>query len=331
MKQSLIQPLIVYVLWHPAFADGEKLAKQIYSSFSRDIHNPLSRGIGIPVYFRNILDLEKKNSHPFGIDLDKAQRTAVVLMVDDNMVVDKDWREAVKCVNHLMKQQKKSSHILYPVAVTGNAYNIGGDIPQKNYIRLCNVEEEDAKPLFLINTLAQEMCRNLDNIIRETKPGEITVELSPKPIKLFLSHAKKDGTSLARDLKLHIRDKLRVDTFFDSNDIAMGYDFADELVGSIQESVLLVLQNSVLGRVVTGKKGTADGVVQALGRDFGNQWLDEIPTTVEKPEIAAQAIRQAAERGGVVAFNDLLDHYEEGPSSPWYPNKDVSQLIRKIE
>lgn len=46
-----ISPLTIYVVWHPSFDKGEQVANYLYSSFTRDIYSPLSRGIGIPLFF----------------------------------------------------------------------------------------------------------------------------------------------------------------------------------------------------------------------------------------------------------------------------------------
>ena len=66
--------------------------------------------------------------------------------------------------------------------------------------------------------------------------------LSPAPVMLFLSHAKADGEELAEALRDHIESTSAVQSFFDANDIAPGFDFRSELEGNIERSVLVVLQ-----------------------------------------------------------------------------------------
>ena len=46
------QQLVVYVVYHPEFALGAKLALRFYDHLTRDSSQRIARGIGIPVYFR---------------------------------------------------------------------------------------------------------------------------------------------------------------------------------------------------------------------------------------------------------------------------------------
>ena len=45
-------PLNIYIVWHPNSLISDSIAKALYNTFCRDYRNPLSRGLGIPVYFR---------------------------------------------------------------------------------------------------------------------------------------------------------------------------------------------------------------------------------------------------------------------------------------
>jgi len=223
-------PLTLYVLWHQEFKDGEKYANAIFSTFSRDVKEPLTRGIGIPVYFRT--GTEERNI-PLPIEMDKSERTAVIALIDAKFVIDDEWTSYLNDINDKISPP----HILYPVAVTGSAFNLESDIPEKNFIRLYESEEPRKVEHLLIN-LAQELCRLLYDRKRLADSGS---ELSPAPIKIFLSHAKADGEELIKKLKAYIEEKLSADTFFDATDIAMGYKFPSEIDGNIKESVLLVL------------------------------------------------------------------------------------------
>ncbi len=224
------QPLTLYVLWHPEFEDGKKYANAIYSTFSRDVKEPLARGVGIPAYFRtNVYE----QNRPLPIDVEKSGRTAVIALIDDKVVIDEEW---TSYLNDLGKKIK-TPHILYPVAVTPNAFNMEGGIPEINFIRLYKYEES-RKTINLLINLAQELCRLLYNRDRLAEAGG---ELSPAPIKIFLSHAKKDGEELVKKLNSYIQDKLSADTFFDTTDIAKGFKFPSEIDENIKQSVLLAL------------------------------------------------------------------------------------------
>ena len=53
MKNRLKYPLSIFVVWHPNFKEGKTIANKLYSTFCRDIEQPLSRGLNIPVYYRS--------------------------------------------------------------------------------------------------------------------------------------------------------------------------------------------------------------------------------------------------------------------------------------
>lgn len=95
------------------------------------------------------------------------------------------------------------------------------------------------------------------------------------------------------------------------------------------EPVLLVVQNKVLGECVMVDGSSAENLVQALGRDFGNQWLEKIATRVENPEAVGKAIQQARKQELTIG-TDLLDHMAD-VSKDWYPNKVLSEFAKKLE
>ena len=78
-------PLIVYVLWHPEYAEGALLAHKLFSVFSRNVDDPFARTPGIPVYFRSCS--ATPDAHvPGQIPFEEADYTAIVVLVDDHML-----------------------------------------------------------------------------------------------------------------------------------------------------------------------------------------------------------------------------------------------------
>jgi Uncharacterised protein family (UPF0172) len=105
---------------------------------------------------------------------------------------------------------------------------------------------------------------------------------------------------------------------------------AANLATAAVEPVLLVVQNAALAAVVKGSAdSTTQSALKALGRDFGNQWLDPIQTVMEKPSETAKAIQQAVEQG--IVLPDLIDHFEDSESSSWYRNKEIRALVKNID
>jgi Uncharacterised protein family (UPF0172) len=94
-----------------------------------------------------------------------------------------------------------------------------------------------------------------------------------------------------------------------------------------QPSTLLVLQNAAIGPCLQGKANTAaNDVVKALGKDFGDQYLEPIDLVVDNGEAACQAVAQAYKAN--ISCNDLVDHFNGPPSTtPWYPNPELNAFV----
>ena len=82
-------PFSIYVIWHPAFEAGGKVADYLYASFTRDTEAPLNRGIGIPVYYRS--KPERGSLIPKSIKLSEADYNAIIVLVDDHLFNDDKW------------------------------------------------------------------------------------------------------------------------------------------------------------------------------------------------------------------------------------------------
>jgi len=238
--------LTIRVLWladpipNPAdetkFIPGplDQLAESLYKTFNRSTDKPLDRGMGIPVFFHN--ELPPKPSV-----LKQSKHTILVVLVDDRMVIDPLWNEGLIALGEAVSKTKHR-HRLYPVSLSPNAFNLGPTVAVTNFIRLHNLPstEHDER---LSRTLTHELCRLLLTGKRSEKGAvPARTQLSPAPVMLFLSHAKVDGEELAEALRDHIESTSAVQSFFDTNDIAPGFDFRSELEGNIERSVLVVLQ-----------------------------------------------------------------------------------------
>lgn len=66
-------------------------------------------------------------------------------------------------------------------------------------------------------------------------------------LKLFISHAKRDGLAIAENLRNSIRSKTKLDSFFDKNDIIEGVDFENQIRENVKSSLLMVLDSDAYG------------------------------------------------------------------------------------
>ena len=210
------------------------LADSLYSTFNRSIDNPLERGLGIPVFFH-------VNQPPEPKVLEQSKRTILVVLLDDRMVIDSEWNEGLMKLGKGVSESG-SQHRLYPVALSPNSFNIGPTVAVTNFIRLQRLPSKEHVSR-LSSMLTHELCRLLlSNERSEKESVPVYTRLSPAPVNIFLSHAKLDGEELAEDLRDYIESTSTARSFFDTNDIAPGFDFRSELEGNIERSVLIVLQ-----------------------------------------------------------------------------------------
>ena len=232
----------VYVVWHPQTDGADKdvsvghpLARRIYSYFARDIDNPMSPGLGIPVYFRSTPGAPGSKT-PLAIDLNRAESCAVIVLASSDMVTDEAWSEYVSGIGAAVRSSA-GQHRMFPVSLSKAALELSQVLGQTNFIcyhEFPDEQKEDSLTLWLTH----ELCRFLNR--PRTNAGDRV--LSPKPIRLFISHAKQDGVPLAETFRESIKNTPAA-VFFDSIDIAPGYDFGAEIEENIRESTLLVLQS----------------------------------------------------------------------------------------
>jgi hypothetical protein len=233
--------LILRVIWTAEFSNGSEFARHIYSRLCRDAERPSSRGLGIPVYFHTAATPAAANL-PAALDLDAAEVTVAVVLLDTSMRADHAWRECVRGIeSHIAG--KGRHHLFLPIACEDKVLTV---VDKTNCIRLYNVEFKD-RPNRLISAITHELARLLLAKGTDVTTQDFgTLEKSYAPVKLFISHSKhgREGTLIATQLRDYGRQHLPVATFYDSNDIAAGSNFEKEIQANVADSAMLVVQTN---------------------------------------------------------------------------------------
>lgn len=232
MKNRLKYPLSLFVVWHPEFTEGKKIANDLYSIFCRDIEQPLSRSLGIQVYYRS--------ASLIPIDKSIANRNAIILLIDENYMVDKAFQAYTEQLAGLTDENTR----IYPIALCEQATGIGCSLNSIQFIRyqdrFINIREEYDRGIKKIKSELLHDCARLlmgiQPIWRDTKQDTKI----PSPVKLFLSHAKKDGEETTKRFKIFIESETKLDVFFDTVDIADGYEFEKQIEVNIENAALVV-------------------------------------------------------------------------------------------
>ncbi len=235
------QPILnVYIIWHPdADAYCRPLADAIYTCLNRDPDRPFTRGIGIPTYFRCVPEQGKNKVKPLDIKLNAAVHSVIFVLVEDHLIFDEAWGDYVAALYNQI-QAGNGNHLLVPVALSGSAYNLHPDIGKANFVRLFNLDRNTLKSK-LLHYIVHTLSRLLENAERPANAG---FKLSQLPIKLFISHTKRDpqALKLAEALKRQL-DDTQLDRFFDSVDIASGHNFLDEIRANLQQAALIAIRS----------------------------------------------------------------------------------------
>jgi len=236
-------PLAVYIIWHPDYLDGQQLADFLFFVLCRNPEKPLVRSLGIPVYFRN--KNENGKNVPKDIDFVESEYTAVIALVSNEFVNDKNYGNYLEQIYHTCNA-KKNKRRVYPVALSRYAFNVSSKLSAINFIRIdenknhcvtnSSIQEQIKSPVL------HELCRLLMNMKKASDETD-SLTISP-PVKLFISHSKHDESKLdAIKFRDYINSQTQLKTFFDANDIAYGSNFGEEIKKAASESALVVFQS----------------------------------------------------------------------------------------
>lgn len=236
-NSRIIYPLAVYVIWHPNFKAGKVIANELYSTFCRDTNKPLERGLGIPVFFRY---LQTSNSDmPIKIEKNNASKNALILLIDYEIFIDLGFR---KYIEELTKLIDKDTRI-FPVALCKEAAEIGCGISKKQFIKAFKGDTPVNRSIdYTKKTIKTSVLNDCARLMVNMQPSweDKEEDRTPSPVKLFLSHAKKDGLDIVKRFKYFVLNELKLDVFFDAIDIADGYDFDKQIKTNIINSAILV-------------------------------------------------------------------------------------------
>jgi len=233
--------LVLRVVWNTEFSTGKDLARHVYSRLCRDAERPASRGLGIPVYFHSgSTPVEAKL--PDALALDAAETTVVITLLDTSIRADQAWRECVQNVEKQIAAQSRR-HLFLPIACEDKVLTV---VDKANCVRLYKFEPKE-RPDRLVSALTHELARLLLGRAGDVQTQDFgSLEKSYAPVKLFISHSKHggEGTIIATELRDYGRQHLPIATFYDSNDIAAGYDFEKEIRANVADSAMVVVHTN---------------------------------------------------------------------------------------
>lgn len=241
---DLAKPFFVlYVVWHPSFELGERIANAMMQHFRRDLYKNIVGGAGIPVVFRNACMPD--NDIPISINPEDSEASAIIALVDDNLCESQSWIDYVKGLSEKTEESNKNgfNNILFPVSFNKEALHKVNLNEQA--LRWDSWKGDDnEKTMRLISELTYEFCRMLRHHLAQLEnPSNKNLENYLKKVQIFLSHSKhdSDGTEIATSIRKRIHAGHGLSSFFDVNDIPAGLRFDEVLLAQVRISAMIAI------------------------------------------------------------------------------------------
>lgn len=227
--------LTIYVVWHPDFEEGPKIAESIRSHFREGSH---AAG-WTSVLFRSTPP--NGATLPIPISFDDAGATAVIVLHDGVMASENNWKRYIKQLSNEVAGEGFHCAI-FPVSIEMQNLEL-----RDQAIRWDLWEGDKAERRSrLLREVTLELCRMLRHRLKalenpESDPDDIAVML--EKVRVFLSHSKHDqhGAAIAQRVRDALHASRGLASFFDVNDIPAGLHFDRVLLTEIRRSAVLAI------------------------------------------------------------------------------------------
>ena len=240
--ETTIHPLFVlYVVWHPSYVTGSKVADLLRRHFGGDRHRDVAGEPGLSVIYRR--KVAPGESEPVSIDWDEAETTAVVVLVDSSLADDTAWSNYVRGLAHNAGRRGLLTR-LFPVVMETEGLQLQ---LEEQALRWDLWEESDtAREQRLVSSLTYEFSRILRHrldLFRRPEAAEAPLASYLEKVQVFISHSKHDddGEPVARSIRDWLHANSDMSSFFDVYDIPAGLSFHDVLLHQIETSAVVAL------------------------------------------------------------------------------------------
>ncbi len=337
-------PLSVYLLIDKKNRQVTEIFNRFYTLLCRDVEKPLSDGLDIPVY----LISNDENGEIKSINFAQSEKNAIFFFADMAVYLgDSKWRDYIL---GLKKQiESGAPAVLYSV----KQFEYATDLSFINKDQMILPPNDD-----IIAGWDEVSSRIYDCLIRYIKKDMLQGKL-----KLFISHAKRDGLATAENFRNSIRSKTKLDSFFDKNDIIEGVDFENQIRENVESSLLMVLDSDAYGirqwcqkEILCAKKYNVPIIVVNMHSDVITRtfpYMGNVPSIRLKDDNLDTAINLLLRTGLRYEYQkiylekiveegknddfailshqpELLDMYMLGKNNVLYPEPPVSEEERSI-
>ena len=236
----------IYVIWHPLLSTGKSIADAIYDHFRRNVFIDVGGGTGVSVQYRTVVPTGAVS--PPAIDPSDAETTAIVALLDTNLVADPNWIAYVQACAHAANREGFGVRV-FPIAMESSlTTKLSAPLNRVNFVRWDKWGSDVPTNIRrLLGSLTYELCRMLRHYLEHlkrpsTSPAALKRYLTP--VRVFLSHSKHDvhGEAIANDIRNFINGDVDLAAFLDSKNIPPGTNFDDVLRHYVRVSAVIAIQ-----------------------------------------------------------------------------------------
>ncbi|HXB23525.1 MAG TPA: toll/interleukin-1 receptor domain-containing protein [Gemmatimonadaceae bacterium] len=289
--------MVVYVVWHPDFEHGQAIADALFSHYRRDHYTNVAGGVGLSVLFRT--EATSPDGVPIPIDLNDADSSAIVVLVERNLLSTPEWLDYVSDLANDASAAGLSARVI-PVTVDRGEPELRGSLADLQRVGLGPWDPSTPdQSLQLITQLTYQFCRMLRHYLARLEHEHATPDDALlqylKPVSVFLSHSKHDddGAPIARAMRNRLTNEDDFATFFDVVSIPAGLEFEKAIDAYVRVSALVAIQTDSFAsrewcrrEVLTAKRANVPIVVANCLADVEDRafpYLGNVPTVRMDP------------------------------------------------
>ena len=181
-------PFLIYVVWRPDYPAGAAVAEYLREHFTADRYSNITGGTGVPVLFSSAVDPQANTA--LHVDMNRADATAVVLLVDRDFARDAAWTEYIDVLTADTQAIGLNAR-MFPVAMEERAL----DAPfRQQALRWDRWEGIDGtRERRLVRDLTHEFSRMLRHHLAlgpHTTDNRRALQHYRQRVPVFLSHSK---------------------------------------------------------------------------------------------------------------------------------------------
>lgn len=228
-------PLSVHALFHSENSEGLKIYSELYKLLCRDVDNPFTDGLDIPLYYSTGND-----STGINMAASSSVKRVILLFIDINMFCSKVWWDMIA----QLVADKDDNTLIVGVKLYKHSFSINKKIGEVQSIVVDSSDKEHIS-LFENDNWNIFTTQLFDLLIRYVSGKE-----DKSAISVFISHSRqgnsktskvKEGATTAMSVREFLYSDTKLNSFFDVHDILDGYNFGNQIKEHAGRCSVLIL------------------------------------------------------------------------------------------